>query len=364
MPKRRYRPVIRYQPVYPVPAELKQRYGQAEAVERLGSSPPRSLPVDVLPSSFAARFALLMAILVGAGAVGVFAGVIGYEVAAEIGGVVKQRNTSGVFIDGTGAFWILAGIVVALVGVAGACYSLGRLGAAGTRASLVEYRRAVEEWRSELETRLRENHAALNSAHATIEARDAAFHERYIAGRAWLAAAFADLSIERDAVREFVLRNKPHPGVSSANVLRQSAKEKRAAIIENRLLRMQLASYEEYFPELLDYRELILDEAATFVEGETLEDIDPVRLYLTPEEYAVLSSSERNQHALDRYKSRHKTDWEIGRWYERQIGWMLESSDWKVTYEGALRGFADFGRDLIGEESSRLFNARTGPVPR
>ena len=117
---------------------------------------------------------------------------------------------------------------------------------------------------------------------------------------------------------------------------------------------MQLASYEEYFPQLLDYRELILDEAAKFVEGETFDDIDPVRLYLSDEEYAGLSPSERNQHALDRYKSRHKTDWEIGRWYERQVGWLLETKGWKVTYEGALRGFADFGRDLIAERQGEF----------
>ena len=224
MPKPPYRPVMPYQPEYPVPEGLKHRYSRAEAVERLGSAPPRSLPVDIIPSSIGSRLALFAAITASAGAVGVITGLAGYQVGAAVGGIVRDHNESGMFIDRAGAFWIAIGIIIALVAVGGTCYSLGRFESATVRSTLVEYRRAVEAWRSEFEAWARESRETVVSTYAAIDARDLAFRDRYIAGRTWLAEAFADLSIERDAVRQFVLRNKPHPGVSSANVLRESTR--------------------------------------------------------------------------------------------------------------------------------------------
>jgi hypothetical protein len=50
---------------------------------------------------------------------------------------------------------------------------------------------------------------------------------------------------------------------------------------------------------------------------------------------------------LDRYLARRKSDWEIGRFYERYLGFLRETNGWAVTYHGALRGFEDLGRDLI-----------------
>ena len=44
---------------------------------------------------------------------------------------------------------------------------------------------------------------------------------------------------------------------------------------------------------------------------------------------------------------RPKSDWEIGRAYERYLGYLRESSGWRVVFHGALMGYADFGRDLI-----------------
>jgi len=56
---------------------------------------------------------------------------------------------------------------------------------------------------------------------------------------------------------------------------------------------------------------------------------------------------ERHQNALDRYLERNLSEVEIGRFYERQIGYLLECDGYDVTFHGALRGFNDQGIDLI-----------------
>ena len=65
------------------------------------------------------------------------------------------------------------------------------------------------------------------------------------------------------------------------------------------------------------------------------------------EEYDQLSPTERNQRGLDRYLARHLSSWGIGRLYERYLGYLWETSDWRVLFNGAIKGFEDFGRDLI-----------------
>lgn len=80
---------------------------------------------------------------------------------------------------------------------------------------------------------------------------------------------------------------------------------------------------------------------------EELEKADPTQLYLSREEWERLSVTQRNQLALDRYLSRSKSNWEIGRFYERYLGYLREMDGWGVAYHGALKGFEDLGRDLI-----------------
>lgn len=58
-------------------------------------------------------------------------------------------------------------------------------------------------------------------------------------------------------------------------------------------------------------------------------------------------SSNDIQVALNRWKQRSKSDWEIGIEYERYIGYLLEREGYKVQYVGATQGVNDMGRDLI-----------------
>jgi Restriction endonuclease len=191
-----------------------------------------------------------------------------------------------------------------------------------------------------------------------LEERDRVFRESFAKGRQWLADFIAEARAEIDKRREEQLRYKKHPARKFADVVKEIAHEKRELQAKAKFLEYQLRSYEEYFPFLEEYREVILDERAGLAANqdniEQLESIDPVRLFLDQAEYEKLSSADRNQLALDRYIKRTKNNWEIGRLYERYIGYLYESKGWRVTYQGAIMGFEDFGRDLICLSDGRI----------
>jgi hypothetical protein len=200
-----------------------------------------------------------------------------------------------------------------------------------------------------LVARLRES-AYNTKLRAYLDARDASFKAGFLIGRRWLAEFIAEAEQARDR-RDDYLRYKSHPARKSAEIVKEVKQEKRALTERVRFLDYQLKAYEEYFPQLEEYRDLILDErvplSADSDNLEELEAADPSQLYMSREEWERLSVSERNQLALDRYLGRPKSNWEIGRYYERHLGYLRETAGWVVTYHGALRGFEDLGRDLI-----------------
>jgi hypothetical protein len=173
----------------------------------------------------------------------------------------------------------------------------------------------------------------------------------YIAGRRWLAQFIANAVAATDEPIVSYLRTKSHPAVSASDHVKAANQKRREATEKLKFLEYQLASYKEYFPILAEYEEIILDEIAGFKRGNDIDDrdenIDRSALYLTKEEYQKLPPSERNQRALDAYKARNKSPWEIGRLYERYLGYLYETDGWDVNFHGALKGFEDMGRDLI-----------------
>ncbi|OQC05308.1 MAG: Restriction endonuclease [Candidatus Hydrogenedentes bacterium ADurb.Bin101] len=185
----------------------------------------------------------------------------------------------------------------------------------------------------------------------TLQERDEAFLNSHAQGRQWLADFIAEARAEIDKQLEDHLRYKPHPARKSAEVVKDIRKEKRYLQSRLTFLEYQLRAYEEYFPFLEEYRDAILDDrfglSAQADNIQQLESIDPVHLLLGKDEFDQLSTAQRNQLALDRYLSRSKSNWEIGRLYERYIGYLYESRGWKVVFNGAIKGFEDFGRDLI-----------------
>lgn len=173
-------------------------------------------------------------------------------------------------------------------------------------------------------------------------------------GFPWLAQAYADYLHLQDLQKARFLEVKSPPAIVAAEQVREIASRRRTAEQLYRVREYQLKYYESLFPWLVDFKgEDIDDLIIQIVEksergSEDLEEPDdPVKKWVSPAEYQNLPTVERNQRALDRYWQKKKSKWEIGRDYERYIGYLYEKSGFSVYYQGIIAGFEDLGRDLI-----------------
>ena len=178
-------------------------------------------------------------------------------------------------------------------------------------------------------------------------------------GFPWLAKAFADYHYFQKLKEANYLEHKSHPAPVSAERVREIAKERRVIEEKLRIAQGIISYYQELFPFLEEFLGDIDEEILKRVLSRNIEEpikevgevgIDPVRIYLSSlsdEEYQKLSTAERNQLALNRYWSRPKSKWQLGRDYERYVGYIYENEGYNVYYQGILEGFDDLGRDLI-----------------
>ncbi len=169
----------------------------------------------------------------------------------------------------------------------------------------------------------------------------------------WLADAFAQYHELCDLRVAELLESKVRPAMKAAERVRVIAREKREWHKKYRIARNRARYYEALFPWLEEFIGDDLDELVAQVDADRQPeepDADPVRKHLTAAEYRKLPSEKRNQLALDRYWARRKKNWEIGRDYERYIGYLYESEGFKVTYQGIVEGLSDLGRDLIASK--------------
>lgn len=169
----------------------------------------------------------------------------------------------------------------------------------------------------------------------------------------WLAESLSDLEYEADLHIADRLRYKRRPALKASAEIKRIAAEKRALNIENRKLKYQLGFLETVYPWLPSFEELP-PSSALYETGAVDENYDGIRNWISPEEYNKLSTAERNQLALDRWKQRKKEPWEAGRDYERFVGYLYEQAGFSVEYEGALKGKEDRGIDLIAKQGSHV----------
>jgi hypothetical protein len=170
-----------------------------------------------------------------------------------------------------------------------------------------------------------------------------------------VAEAWADYETALARARAEVLRAKARPARAAADEVREKGKQLAALRREAKYTQYVLRLYEWHFPWLAELRDD--EEARAFLgdldeRGEEDPKADPVSHWLTPEEFAALGSSERNQRALDRYLASRKSPWELGRDYERYIGYLREQGGWAVTYQGIFEGLDDLGRDLLARKGN------------
>ena len=130
-------------------------------------------------------------------------------------------------------------------------------------------------------------------------------------------------------------------------------KEKAEEIERIKGAEYQLAYLLELYPVLQDVIDAEFSELS--IDYDQVEDFDPVRRYIDREEWSKLTTTERNQRALDRYiESRRKSKWQIGRDYELYCGYCYEQQGFTVDYYGSFHGLEDLGRDLIVKQGSDI----------
>ncbi len=180
-------------------------------------------------------------------------------------------------------------------------------------------------------------------------------------GFPWLSSAFADYTYLQDMKKADHLKYKPHPAPKAAEQVREIASRRRVAEQLYRVMKYQLEYYENLFPWLVEFKgedvDDLIRQLAGATEGAVLEPEEPddqAKKWLTQAEYQTLSTVERNQRALDRYWQKPKSKWEIGRDYERYVGYKYESRGCAVYYQGIVEGLADMGRDLVVLEGDSI----------
>jgi hypothetical protein len=221
---------------------------------------------------------------------------------------------------------------------------------------LAQIRRETEEELAERELRLQQALAAHEEKLAVL---DTLIHEK-TTGFEFIGQAWADYELAVAESQAEFLEFKEYPALVAAELVR----EKGAALAQMRrkakLYEWIVNLYEFHFPWLTDLREL--DEEQGFLTAEEAQDDgsqdagpeDPAFRWLSKDEWQALPSAQRNQLALDRYVRSRKTNWQIGRDYERYVGYLREKEGCSVTYHGIIKGFEDLGRDLIAERGNEI----------
>ena len=247
-----------------------------------------------------------------------------------------------VFWGGLGALAILSSVVGAIV------------------AAIKRREQGIRNELAIRENQLWERQQKLEADRDQLKARDSALSQlvtQKTTGFPWLAEAYDDYLRLQDGQVEQILRTKRHPAPKAADTLKEVSSLRRSAEKKAKVLEYVLRYYEDLFPWLPDLRGEDVDELLIAIrqppenaQEETARD--PARQWLTDAEYQSLSTTERNQLALDRYTNRKKSSWEIGRDYERYVGYQYEREGYSVYYQGIIEGFDDLGRDLIATKAA------------
>ena len=182
-------------------------------------------------------------------------------------------------------------------------------------------------------------------------------HENNTIDYPWLADLYADIAyIEEMKIANYLETKKP-PAISTASEIKnQISKEKRHIQKQLKMAQNQLNFYETVFPWLEEFKEIDPIEAYETIRAfDSDDEYARIKNYISPEEFQKLPTAEKYQLALDRWRNKpNKTAWQIGIEYESYIGYVYECKGYKVTYNGALKGLEDMGRDIIAENDKEI----------
>lgn len=167
-----------------------------------------------------------------------------------------------------------------------------------------------------------------------------------------------------DILTEKALVRKERPAPVAAESVSIANSKARQAGLEYEIARNRLDLYERYAPWLVSLSDYTIDEVLEGIHEEQFSiDTDEQdsypdsgRQYISDYEWKNLSETDRLQCALERFsdRKRRRTPWQIGREYERFVGWMEETRGYRVIYRGAIEGWSDWGIDLICENHEEV----------
>ncbi|MBR3631586.1 MAG: hypothetical protein IKN49_00735 [Elusimicrobiaceae bacterium] len=148
-------------------------------------------------------------------------------------------------------------------------------------------------------------------------------------------------------------RNKKRAALNSSQIVAELKREQKAKIKDLRKYEYIINAYEKMFPWLNDFKEYPM-EAVLKANADDQEEEEVFIHYLSPEERETLTKTEKFQRVLDRYEDSYdKTNWQIGLFYERYIGYTYDIKQWKVIMNGAKKRWQDMGIDIIASKDGK-----------
>ena len=169
--------------------------------------------------------------------------------------------------------------------------------------------------------------------------------------------SYGGLSAETatDYLDRFVqyFKDKKHSAITSSQIVADLKREQKAKIKDLRKYEYIIDAYEKMFPWLSDFKEYPM-EAVLKANADDQEEEEVFTHYLSPEERESLTKTEKFQRVLDRYEDSYdKTNWQIGLFYERYIGYTYDIKQWKVIMNGAKKRWQDMGIDIIASKDGK-----------
>lgn len=154
------------------------------------------------------------------------------------------------------------------------------------------------------------------------------------------------------------LRWKSQPAKSSADEISEAKRKFRKSQIECKTMLYKYEFLLTAFPELRKYVEdekglLSLSEAQSY--NDFSDNYDRVRDYLSADEYRRLTTTQRNQLALDRYNARPKSNWVIGTEFEMYCEHILRRRGFETIDYGVRKRLNDLGRDIIAKNDNKTY---------
>lgn len=170
-----------------------------------------------------------------------------------------------------------------------------------------------------------------------------------------IATMIADYTARRDEyIAKTIEEIKPR-AFKAREEVNKLKEEKKKLLAENLEYKWEIQNLHALLPWLDEIKdEYIVPQETEYINPTYNGKDDDARYWLTQEEYDRLSTNEKYQLALDRYAKRHKSNAEIGRDYERYIGYLYEKDGFNVTYFGIEKGVEDLGRDLICTKNDQV----------